>query len=126
MRNLQMAYRDDLQEGFHPEATKSYSIITHEQSHALGGFLSKKHLLGSGYSSSEKDSFEFKLRERVLKQLNLTLDDVGKELSTYATKNSYEWFAEAITEAMDSPVPRRMAAEAMRLLDEIIAEEGLK
>ena len=50
---------------------------------------------------------------------------VEKELSRYATKNAYEWFAECFAEGMTSENPRPMAKECMRQLDEILRKEGL-
>lgn len=122
---LARSYADDVKTGYHPQGTYSDAIVTHELGHSLDGFLSKKNILGSVDSGGDTAAFSGILRRRVLKHLKMTKSMVEKELSKYATKNAYEWFAEAFAEAIHSPDPRPMAKEMIRQLDEILRQEGL-
>jgi len=123
--NVEAQYYDDVRSGFHPVGTTYEAVITHELAHSLGGWLSRRHVLGSRDAGSDAKQFEGLLRRRVLKALKMTKADVRQELSKYAEKDAYEWFAEAMAEAIHSPNPRPMAKECMRQLQEILKEEGL-
>ena len=118
------SYDDDVRTGFHPEGTTYESVVTHEFAHALGGWLTRHNVFGSDLGSEGKQ-FESRLRLSVLKKLKMTKALVGKELSRYAEKDSYEWFAEAMAEALHSPNPRPMATECLRQLEDILQKEGL-
>lgn len=121
---LKTQYEEDLKEGYHPQGTDYRSLVTHELGHALDGFLTGKGILNSGYGTPASH-FSGKLKRKVMKSLGMTDQDVKKELSDYATKDQLEWFAECIAEGLHSERPRKMAAECMKQLDEILREEGL-
>lgn len=119
------SYQNDVNSGYHPAGTNGTSIVTHELGHAMDGFLSMKGINGARNFSTDANAFSGILRRSVLKSLRMTKSMVEKELSRYATKNAYEWFAECFAEGMTSENPRPMAKECMRQLDEILRKEGL-
>ena len=123
-RGIIAQYADDVRKGFHPVGTGYDSVVTHEFAHSLGGWLTRNKVFGSD-TGSEGRQFESKLRLSVLKKLKMTKAMVGKELSNYAEKDSYEWFAEAMAEAIHSPNPRPMATECFNQLSDILQKEGL-
>ena len=49
-----------------------------------------------------------------------TEERIGREVSRYGATNTAEWFAESFAEGMRSSSPRRMAAELMKELDELM------
>lgn len=124
LRAVADKYDDDVRTGYHPVGTDYTSIFTHEFAHSLGGWLTKHKVFGSE-EGSEGHHFESRLRLSVLRKMKLTKASVGKELSRYAEKNSHEWFAEAMAEALHSENPRPMAVECFKQLEEILKKEGL-
>ena len=125
LNNLLATYEGDVRTGYHPAGTNGTSVVTHEIGHALDGFLSRKGINGAQLFSTDANAFSGILRRSVLKSLKMTKASVGSELSRYAQKNAYEWFAECFAEGMTSANPRPMAKEMMRQLDEILKKEGL-
>ena len=125
LNGLLATYDEDVKSGYHPAGTNGTSVITHEIGHALDGYLSQRGVNGARLSSTDANAFSGILRRSVLKSLKMTKASVRTELSRYAEKNAYEWFAECFAEAMTSANPRPMAKEMMRQLDEILKKEGL-
>jgi len=48
------------------------------------------------------------------------VSDAYKEVSGYATKDHFEWFAESFAEYMKSDSPRKVAVEFGKALEEIM------
>ena len=87
--------------GFHPiGCDKPESVIIHELGHSLDNLC--------GITSSR----EFKSYYQ-----NLTKEDIESGVSTYATNNSHEFFAESFAEYFCSNSPRKMARDMGALLE---------
>lgn len=119
---LNKQYQNDLRSGFHPAGTTWHGIVMHELGHAIDDYLTNTlHIAGM------KNSFQAKvvsadMRPKVMRACKLKVADVGKEVSGYATKDHYEWFAECFCEYMESENPRTVAAEFGRQFEELMKE----
>lgn len=121
--NLKKMYERDVAGGFHCVGTDWTSIVTHEVGHALDGYLTNQGLGGvKPYGGNKRVSAM--MRPKVMKDCGLKVGDIYKEVSGYATKNAAEWFAECFAEAMKSASPRKVAAEFMKQLRQIV--KGVK
>jgi hypothetical protein len=65
------------------------------------------------------------IQDEVLKNLGLTPEDIGKELSDYGASDPMEFFAEAFLEWQTAPQPRRVAKEFGNVVTKHIKELGL-
>lgn len=126
-RKCDEAYRDVFQgmsqKGFHPENTDYKAIISHELGHTLDGYLTGLELCGKKTNGQRNRVSEY-LRKRVLKQLKLKVSDIEGEVSGYARKATFEWFAECFAEYMNSRTPRPMCMECMYQLKQLIIEQA--
>ena len=114
---------EDAEAGFHPVGVP-HSIVVHELGHALDGYLAaSEHLFGAN-GKGKNDFVSNKIRAKVLREAGLKVEDIGKEVSDYATKNPHEWWAECFAEYLCSDSPRKCATEFGKMLDEIM--KGIK
>ena len=121
LKKIAESYTRDVAAGFHPVGTDWKSIVTHEFGHALDDLLSKTYLAaGTKNAWGVPKQVSAELRPKVMKACGLKVSDTRKAVSEYATKDAYEWFAEAFAEGMDSATPRPVATELMKRLTEII------
>ena len=121
LKKIAESYTRDVAAGFHPIGTDWKSIVTHEFGHALDDLLSKTYLAaGTKNAWGVPKQVSADLRPKVMKACGLKVSDTRKAVSEYATKDAYEWFAEAFAEGMDSATPRPVATELMKRLTEII------
>ena len=110
---------------WHPEGcdTKK-SVMDHEFGHAiwfkLG--LNKKFRKNERYSWEELSP----LQKYIKNQMYMGKLYVKNNLSQYASTNPSEFFAEAFSEYLNNPHPRKIAAEVGRLHEEEIKQRGLK
>lgn len=123
-RKLAKTYEKDVAGGYHPAGTTWESILTHEFGHTIDDFLSNKLYLFGMKNHWEAKYASAALRPKVMKACGMKVSDAYKEVSGYASKDHFEWFAECFAEYMDSPQPRRVAQEFGRTLDEIM--KGVK
>lgn len=124
---VQRSYAKDVRNMWHPEGTTAESIIVHELGHAIDGLLANERILG-GYTSSGEfryasSSLKATIMKRALKEDENLADiydtfwdrklgmseAVRHGVSTYATENGKEWFAECFAEYMTSDNPRTVA-----------------
>lgn len=121
LKKIAESYTRDVAAGFHPVGTDWKSIVTHEFGHALDDLLSKTYLAaGTKNAWGVPKQVSAELRPKVMKACGLKVSDTRKAVSEYATKDAYEWFAEAFAEGMDSATPRPVATELMKQVTEII------
>lgn len=113
--SLSKAYNRDVRMGFHPEGTTADSILFHEFGHALDGYLAR-----SGLVSSTTEYASSKLREDALDKSGMSESAIGWRISSYATKNDRECFAECFAQGMDSSEPSSLTQELMRNLDNLL------
>lgn len=114
-KNIETAikyYSKDIETGFHCVGTDVESIIEHEIGHRIDGVLTNKVYL-------TKHSISQEIRHKALKDLGLTQKDIAKEVSRYATKDCEEFFAECISEGINSKTPRRVATRVKEIVNEI-------
>lgn len=114
-------YAESVDIGHSPKGTDWTAVVTHELGHAIDDYLSNTlkvmGLKKNGYQVKEVSA---ELRRTVMRSNKMTLYDVRKEVSDYATKTHYEWFAEAFAEYIHSPSPRVIASDLGKRLDEIM------
>lgn len=117
---LAKSYARDIAVGFHPVGTTYKSIVVHEFGHAVDDYLTNT-LHTSGMLSAWKPKWvSADLRPKVMKSCGKKVSDVRTEVSGYATKDHYEWFAECFAEYLDSPTPRAVASEFGKQLEKIL------
>lgn len=113
-------YASDVAAGFHPVGTDYTAIVTHELGHAIDDYLTNT-LRTSGMVNSWKPKWvSADLRPKVMKACGLKVSDTFKQVSGYATKDHFEWFAECFAEYMKSDAPREVATEFGKQLEEIL------
>jgi hypothetical protein len=110
-------YEDDVKANWHPKGTNGFGIVTHELGHSLEWIMNEKRSDGEYYSGI--------IQDEVLKNLGLTPEDIGKELSDYGASDPMEFFAEAFLEWQTAPQPRRVAKEFGNVVTKHIKELGL-
>lgn len=117
---LAKSYANDLKSGYHPQGTDWTSIVTHELGHAIDDYLTNTlHIAGMKNSWSAK-YVSAALRPKVMKACGLKVADAYSEVSGYASKDHFEWFAECFAEYIKSENPRRVATEFGKQFEEIM------
>lgn len=108
---LEKHYSNDVASGWHPANTTYASIVTHEMGHAIDDYLTNT-MQAAGMINRWKPKYvSAAMRPKVMRACGLKVSDTGSAVSRYATKNHFEWFAEAFAEWMESPNPRPVAIE---------------
>ena len=120
---LEKIYMEDVKDGFHPENTTYSSIVMHELGHAIDDYLTYTLQLG-GELRGKPRSVSSVLRPKVMSKCGLPVshENIKISVSRYAAENPKEWFAECFAEFMDSDMPREVAKEFGRQLEEILRE----
>lgn len=119
LEKLEKSYQHDLLAGFHPKNTTARSIVTHEMGHALDDYLTNTLML-AGVNGWRPKYVSAAMRPKVMKACGLKVADTRTEVSGYATKDHFEWFAECFAESLDSTEPRQVAVEFGKQLDEYL------
>ena len=121
LEKFKKSYEFSITTGFHPAGTDWKSVVSHEFGHAIDDLLSRTYLAaGTKNSWGVPKQVSAELRPKVMKACGLKVYQARSEVSEYATKDAYEWFAECFGEAMNSATPRKVATECMKQLTEII------
>ena len=113
-----------MKSGFHPANTDWIGIITHEFGHAIDDYLTKTLLLAGRTPRGQDKWVSADMRPKVMRDAGFKVSDVRSQVSGYATKDHYEWFAECFCEMMRSPSPRAVATTFGKALDEMM--KGVK
>lgn len=134
-QSLVKLYESDVASGWHPYGTTAESIVTHELGHAIDGLLAQKGILGGYTSSGEFRYASSSLKTTVMNRAAKQDPDIAswvngdkrqreyaiqKFVSTYASKNPREWFAECFAEYITSANPRTVAAEFGKELEKLL------
>ena len=122
-KKLEAQYESDVKTDFHPKGTDYRSIVTHEIGHAIDGLLSRKGVNGATLYDTYRQKanpISKQMRSSVNKDAKTLIKDTDKNVSRYATKNHFEWFAESFAEYMTSPAPRPVATEFGKQLNKIM------
>ena len=113
--------RNDIKQGFHPIGiSERTGIVIHELGHALDDYLTNIHRPYGMVNSWKAKYVSAALRPKVMKACGLKVNDTLKEVSDYATKDHFEWFAECFSEYMTSENPRPVAVEFGKQLEELM------
>ena len=96
------------------------AVVSHEFGHAIDDLLSRTYCASGMLNRYKPKWVSADLRPKVMKACGLKVSDARKEVSGYATKDHFEWFAECFGEGMNSATPRKVAIEFMKQLTEII------
>ena len=124
IKKLLKTYQGDLDYGFHPKGTTGHSIVMHELGHAVDDYLTNT-LHAAGYKNAWQAKYvSADLRPKVMRACKMKVNQVSTEVSRYASKDHFEFFAESFAEYMDSENPRQVAKEFGKQLEEIL--KGVK
>lgn len=119
---LQTRYERDVKTGWHPKGTDARAIIIHELGHAVEGMLTNAGIL-AGYDT---DWRLHATSEALRDQLFQDKAAIRAEVSTYATMDAHECFAELFAEYVCSEEPRPAAVRFGKILDELLREAELR
>jgi SPP1 gp7 family putative phage head morphogenesis protein len=105
------SWNRDVELGFHPINTTFRGIIIHEFGHSLHSYIELN------YGKKPAD-----IKRDVLKIAGIKKGskEIKEKLSEYATRNPKEFFAEAFTEYLESPNPRKIAKTFGEYIDKIL------
>jgi hypothetical protein len=117
---LEKRYQRDLAAGFHPVNTTWHSVVMHELGHAIDDYLSNTLHVAGMKNGHQAKYVSADMRAKVMRACKMKVVDVGKEVSQYASKDHFEWFAECFAEYMDSPNPRKVATEFGKQFEELM------
>lgn len=117
---LAKSYEKDLKSGFHPKGTDWTAIVTHEFGHAIDDYLTNTLCVAGMKNSWSPKYVSAALRPKVMKACGLKVADSYSEVSGYASKDHFEWFAECFAEYMKSETPRKVATELGKELEKIM------
>ncbi len=112
-------YKRTVDNGFHPEGTTAMSVIAHEYTHQLDNYMTE--MLGI-----KRGKFSDKVLREVQKEIRtLTEDEIKKSVSDYSMKKykggeSMEFLAEAYSEYLTSPNPRRIAMATGKIVEKYL------
>ena len=101
--------------GFHTKGATPETVIAHEISHAIDGYISNgmKGIVGEkGFSTT--------LQKSTLSASGIK--NIANDVSVYATNNPKEWFAEALSEYLTSDQPRSAAIAVGSKVDAVLKE----
>ena len=134
-QSIVRSYDNDVRDGWHPQGTTAESIVVHEMGHAIDGLLAREKILGGITSSGEYRYASSSLKTTIMRRaakLDSGIDSlmqgderlqkyaVVKNVSTYASKNPQEWFAECFAEYITSAKPRTVATEFGKELERLL------
>lgn len=117
---LAKSYASDLKSGYHPQGTDWTAIVTHELGHAIDDYLTNTMRVAGMKNHWSPKYVSAALRPKVMKSCGMKVADAYSEVSGYATKDHFEWFAECFAEYMKSPNPRKVATEFGKHFEEIM------
>ena len=117
--DFEAIYKKTVDNGFHPEGTTAMSVISHEYTHQMDNYMTE--MLGI-----KRGKFSDKVLREVQKEIaTLTEDEIKKSVSDYSMKKykggeSMEFLAEAYSEYLTSPNPRRIAMATGRIVEKYL------
>lgn len=101
--------------GWSPAGTDAMSTVYHELAHAMDDYLS--HRL---HVQDKAEDLSRELRPLIARRCGLKVPEMKTHVSRYATTDANEWFAEAMSEALNSKNPRKVAQELIKEVRSII------
>lgn len=112
---------------WHPEGCDTRkAVLDHEFAHSIWYQLGLNKKLGNNdYAFSKYDDLS-PLQKYIKEKMWMGQTHVKNNLSGYAATNPSEFFAEALSEYLNNPHPRKIAQEVGKLLEQEIKERGLK
>lgn len=123
-------YQEAVDNKHFPEGTTYQSTVVHEMGHALDRYVSlltidpiKVNWAGETVSGRIWNS-DIKAAKK--KGDPMTGKSIRENLSGYAGKNQHEYFAEAFSEAMTSPNPRKTAQSIVKRMDTYVKKAAKK
>ena len=120
-------WANDLKNGFHPtNVTNIKAVGIHETTHALEWALTKAKYQGATtnqvVTAINAGEISQEIRRKAFENLNLSQPgkkqyEAVKDLGRYSMKNSKEFLAEAMTDALLSPEPLPISKEILKIVD---------
>lgn len=122
-KKLSASFKKDVRSGFHPSGVDEHSVVVHEYGHAICSVIN--NLRGTwghpGFNGKKfVDYVYYDVCGYTDKTTNATIKSA---VSGYAAKNHDEFVAEAFSEALCSPNPRKDALLVLQAVDR--AMDGL-
>ena len=123
---LRKSYDKDVATGWAPWGTTYKDIVIHEYAHQIDGYFSSKFLEQGAGRSEDKPGFSDIVLDRIAGKDAKSSDKyfLKKSVCRYATTDSKEFFAEAITEYLASPHPRETARKVGAIFEEYLKRLG--
>ena len=123
-KDLESSYADAVSKKHFPEGTTSKSAVVHEMGHAIDRYISLKTIdawkVNWGEDSVSTRIWNSDIRAAKKKGEPLTGKSIRENLSGYASKNHNEYLAEAFSEVMTSPTPRKTSQSIVKRLETYI------
>lgn len=116
-------YNEGVKEKHFPEGTTAKSSVVHEMGHAIDRYVSLQTIDPWKVNWGETVSTRIRntdIRAAKKKGEPLTGKIIKEGLSGYACKDAHEYFAEAFSESMTSPNPRKMASSIVKRMETYI------
>lgn len=117
-------YNEALKEKHFPEGTTAESAVVHEMGHAIDRYVSLQTIdtwkVRWGGETVSSRIWNTDIRAAKKKGEPMTGKSIKEGLSRYASRNEHEYFAEAFSESMTSPNPRKMASSIVKRMETYI------
>lgn len=121
---LEESYQEAVEKKHFPEGTTAESAVVHEMGHAIDRYVSLKTIdpfkVNWGGETVSSRIWNSDIRAAKKKGEPMTGKSIRENLSGYAGKNSHEYFAEAFSEALTSPTPRKTATSIVKRMETYI------
>lgn len=121
---LEKSYQEAVNKKHFPEGTTAESAVVHEMGHAIDRYVSLKTIdpwkVNWGGETISGRIWNTDIRAAKKKGEPMTGKSIRDNLSGYATKNPHEYFAEAFSEAITSPAPRKTATSIVKRMETYI------
>lgn len=122
--DFEKRYNEALKEKHFPEGTTAKSAVVHEMGHAIDRYVSLQTIdtwkVNWGGETVSSRIWNTDIRAAKKKGEPMTGKSIKEGLSRYASKNAHEYFAEAFSESMTSPNPRKMASSIVKRMETYI------
>ena len=127
---LKEKYQTSVDNKHFPEGTTYNSAIVHEMGHAVDRYVSLRVIdplrVNWGGETVSARIWNTDIKAAKKKGQPMTGASIRENLSRYAGKNPHEYFAEAFSEALTSPTPRKTAQSIVKRMESYINKAAKK
>lgn len=127
---LKAKYQTSVDNKHFPEGTTYNSAVVHEMGHAVDRYVSLRVIdplrVNWGGETVSARIWNTDIKAAKKKGQPMTGESIRENLSRYAGKNPHEYFAEAFSEALTSPTPRKTAQSIVKRMESYINKAAKK